>query len=221
MTLEVFSGVPDPQWMIQTDHPKYGEIKRLFGSATTYSPEHAPAKLGYEGFLVQEVKHGKRLKIVLVVGEETEKLQLLLLESIPDGKISSGIKSIVDKEIRSGKVSANVTNPAKRYAPWYRPNPWNDKDHVLLNNCYNYASTVMTDTFAQPGNGGGQPFPWVFTAADVRRSAEADGCVFTPERKHMCAPKGTEHLAALFVYIGKCILLHEYASGQDNANPVF
>ena len=207
MTLEVFSGVPDPQWTIRQNHPKYTKIKSSLSSATKYGPENAPSKLGYEGFLVQEVKNGKKQQEVLIVGKETEELQLLLLSSIPDGKISSFINSIVEKEIKSGNVSANVTNTdtAKRYAPWYRPSYWNVLAHVTRNNCYNYASTIRTDTFAQPGDGGGRPIPRVYTAADVRSSSEADGCKFTPARKHMCAPKGKEHLAALFVYIGKCI----------------
>ena len=210
VTLEVFSGVPDPQWTIKQNHPKYTTIKSSLGSAKTYKPEHAPSKLGYEGFVVREVINGKEKQEVLIVGNETKKLQLDLLSSIPDGKISSLISNIVKKEIESGKVSANVTNTdtantEKRYAPRYRPSFWNDKAHVRRNNCYNYASTIRTDTFAQPGNGGGKPFPWVFTAADVRSSAEADGCKFTPAKKHMCAPKGIEHLVALFAYIGKYI----------------
>ena len=202
MTLEVFSGVPDREWTITQNHQNFSEIRNLISSATTYKPEDAPSKLGYQGFIVQEVKNGNKQPAVLIVGPATEQLQMLLLWSIPAGNISSFINNIVTEEIRSGNVTANVSNPAKRFAPWYRPNPWNDPAHVRLNNCYNYASTIRNDTFAQPGNGGGQPFPWVFTAADVRRSAEADGCVFTATRKHMCAPRGPEHLAALFVYIG-------------------
>ena len=210
VTLEVFSGVPDPQWTIQENHPNYTKIKNSLNSATKYSPENAPSKLGYEGFLVQEVINGNNQSEVLIVGPETEQLQLDLLYSIPDDKISSFINSILEREIKSGNVSANVTNTdtsntAKRYAPSYRPSYWNGPAHVRLNNCYNYASAIRNDTFAQPGNGGGRPLPWVFTAADVRRSAEADGCIFKPARKHMCAPRGTRHLAALFVYIGKYI----------------
>ncbi|KAL9961485.1 hypothetical protein ACROYT_G030432 [Oculina patagonica] len=202
VTLEVFSGMPDPTWTIESDHPKYGEIKNLLRTATTFSPQQAPSKLGYEGFIVQEEKNGEKLTEKLVVGSETESLQLLLLGSVPDDKISSDIKSIVRREIRSGNVSANVTNPAKRHAPWYRPSKWNGVN-VTKNNCYNYASDVKTNTFAQPGRGSGQPFPPVFTADDVKRASEADGCIFTPARKHMCAPSGPRHLAALFVYIGQ------------------
>ena len=203
VTLEVFSGVPDPHWTIPKGHPAYGEIKRLLSSATTYKPEDAPPKLGYEGFIVQEVKKGEKQPKVLVVGPKTESLQLLLLQNVPDRTISTTIKSIVEKEIRGGKVSA-AKRTVKRYAPPYDPAIWNDGDHVVKNNCYNYASTIRTDTFAQPGDGSGQSYPWPFyKAEDIKKAAEADGCVFKKAQKHMCAPSGDEHLVALVVYLGK------------------
>ncbi|XP_078382406.1 uncharacterized protein LOC144665106 [Oculina patagonica] len=199
VTLEILSGVPDPQWTIQQNHQNFSEIKSLFSSAQKYQPEDAPSKLGYEGFIVEEVKKGKKQAPVLIVGPETDTLQLMLLWTAPSNRISTGI---VEMEIRSGKVSANVTNSAKRYAAPYNPGPWNEPAHVLLNNCYNYASTVLNDAFAQPGTGSGNPFPSSFTAEDVKRAATSDGCVFTPAQKHMCAPHGTEHLVALFYYEG-------------------
>ena len=63
VTLEVFSGVPDPQWMIlrnNVNDSMFQKIKKGLDSAQNYDPENAPGKLGYEGFLVQEVKNGKK-----------------------------------------------------------------------------------------------------------------------------------------------------------------
>ena len=107
VTLEVFSGVPNPQWTIQKGHPAYSEIKRLLSSAAKYEPEDAPSKLGYEGFIVEEVKKGKKQPEVLIMGPETKELQLLLLQNAPEGKISTTIKKIVEKKIRARKVSAS------------------------------------------------------------------------------------------------------------------
>ena len=204
VTLDTFSGVPDPQWVIREDNPKNSEIKRLVRSAPAYTQENAPSKLGYQGIVVQEVKNGKKQPEKLIVGQETKDLQLLLLRTIPEGtKISTEIKTNAEKEIRSGNVSPANLKRTKRYAPLYRPEYWNNAAHVRKNNCYNYASTNRTDTFAQPGTGSGNPFPYDFTAEDVKKAAEADGCTFKTAKKHMRALTGDElHLVALFIFIG-------------------
>ena len=198
----MFSGVRDPSWTIQQGNSNYQEIIASLNNATLYEPDEAPPKLGYQGFVVQEVKQGQKQSQKLVVGSETESLQLMLLRSSPEGKISSNVRNIVEMEIRNGNVSA-MSRRRKRYAPWYDPSHWNGPAHVRRNNCYNYASTIRNNTFAQPGFGAGQPYPFLFTAEDMKRATEADGCVSLVAKKHMCAPKGPEHLIALFVYIGK------------------
>ena len=203
VTLEIFSGVPDPQWRIDQDNPKYSEIKSLFDSAPEYKPElNAPPKLGYEGFVLLELRNGVNKTEKLIVGQERKELQKLLLQSIPEGKISTAIKEIVKEEIRGGKVSAVNLNPTKRYAPLYRPEYWNNAAHVRKNNCYNYASTIRNDQFQQPGSAAGKPFPFVYTGEDVKKAAEADGCRFKRAKTHMCAPRRKRHLVALFIYIG-------------------
>lgn len=203
VTLEVFSGVPDPQWMILRNNSKFQEIKKGLHRGRKYAPENAPGKLGYEGFLVQEVKNGKKQSEVLIVGRGTVKLQLLLLKSIPNGMISERIYNIVKKEIQGGKVAAVFDNTKKRSAPPYRPWYWNHDNHIERNNCYNYASTIRTDTFAQPGRGSGRPLPRLFKANDVRISATADGLRFKRAGNSMRAPAGPEHLVALVHYEGE------------------
>ena len=206
MTLEVFSGVPDPQWMILRNNVKgsmFQEIKKGLHRARKYAPENAPGKLGYEGFLVQEVKDGKKQSEVLIVGRATVKLQLLLLRSIPKGMISEEIYNIVQKEIQGGKVEAVADSTKKRHAPPYRPLYWNHRNHIELNNCYNYASTIRTDTFAQPGRASGRPLPLQFTARDVRLSAMADGLRFKRSLRCMRPPLRRRHLVALVYYEGE------------------
>jgi len=204
VTLEVFSGVPDPQWMILRNNSKFQEIKKSLHRGRKYAPENAPAKLGYEGFLVQEVKDGKKQSEVLIVGRGTVKLQLLLLKSIPKGMISEKIYNIVQKEIQGGKVGAVFDSPAKkRHAPSYRPMYWNHEDHIERNNCYNYGSTIRTDTFAQPGRASGNPLPRLFKGNDVKISATSDGLRFRRARPTMRPPAGTRHLVALVHYEGQ------------------
>jgi len=202
VTLEVFSGVPDPQWMILRNNSKFQEIKKGLHRGRKYAPENAPGKLGYEGFLVQEVKDGKKQPEVLIVGRGTVMLQLLLLKSIPKDMISERIYNIVQKEIQGGKVGAVLYSTKKRHAPSYRPSYWNHEDHIELNNCYNYGSTIRTDTFAQPGLASGRPLPLLFKAKDVKISAEADGLRFKQALPSMRPPAGRRHLVALVHYEG-------------------
>src|SRR6266576_2958315 len=67
--------------------------------------------------------------------------------------------------------------------PAYNPAPWNFQgtsssptNVQLTNNCYNYATDIRTDTFAQPGRASGlytvTPPP---NCADVGRGAVSDG----------------------------------------------
>lgn len=206
VTLEVFSGVPDPQWMILRNNVNgsmFQKIKKGLDSARKYDPENAPGKLGYEGFLVQEVKDGKKQSEVLIVGRRTVELQLLLLKSIPKGLISENIYNVVHKEIQDGKVEAVFDSTKKRHAPSYLPLYWNHKNHIERNNCYNYASTIRTDTFAQPGRASGKLLPPLFKARDVMLSAKADGLKFKRALPCMKPPRRNRHLLALAYYEGE------------------
>lgn len=183
------------------------DIKNELRSSKTYKQEQAPSKLGYQGFRVQEVTSGNKKPKVLLVGQETKKLQLLLLQTIPDRWITPTLYNIVMKEIQSGEVKpvAGATGAAsKRFAAWYDPCKWNNGKHIELNNCYNYANDKRTDTFAEPGEGGGRSFPDLFSGEDLKLSAEADGLRFEKARKHMCPPNDPDrHLVAIFIYSGK------------------
>lgn len=66
-----------------------------------------PAVLGYKGFLVRlpEAEEAE-----LVVGQETEALQKLLLETMPEGLLSHTLRKKTFQAINSGTVSASVPN---------------------------------------------------------------------------------------------------------------
>lgn len=118
--------------------------------------------------------------------------------------ISKRIHNIVQKEIQGGKVGAVFDSTKKRHAPSYRPLYWNDEDHIELNNCYNYGSTIRTDTFAQPGRASGTPLPPLFKAKDVKISAKADGFkTYKLALPSMRPPAGARHLVALVYYEGE------------------
>lgn len=57
----------------------------------------------------------------------------------------------------------------------FAPAFWNDPAHILRNNCYNYASNIRNDTFAQPGRAHGYTIPAACTGLQVATGALADG----------------------------------------------
>lgn len=74
-------------------------------------------------------------------------------------------------------------NGFRIFVPWrtpcYQPTYWNGGP-LITNNCYNYANNRRTDTFAQPGNGGGTTFDLYHpdinvVANELRAAAVADG----------------------------------------------
>lgn len=56
----------------------------------------------------------------------------------------------------------------------YKPDFWNDPDHLKLNNCYNYAVNIRTDTFAQPGRATGQ-YPYLKLCPQLTEAVLSDG----------------------------------------------
>lgn len=180
MTLAIFSGVEDPEWSITNNNPRYAEVRRLFRRATTYGPEHMPGKLGYEGFLVQEVTNGNVQPLVLVFGTESVQLQLLLLQTIPTNMIPTSLKNIIREAIQNGNVSAQLDHrTTKRNAPRYRPELWNDRLYILKNNCYNYALNVQNNCFQQPGDNSGRGASFTTTnfCSEVMQGTMSDGLV--------------------------------------------
>lgn len=73
--LLVYSGLPDPFWSIHPRHEKFKEIKELLEDARVrgiaYRHEHAPAILGYRGFLLH---HPQAEHVDLILGRETTAL---------------------------------------------------------------------------------------------------------------------------------------------------
>jgi hypothetical protein len=86
---------------------------------------------------------------------------------------------------------------------WYSPGFWNDDSYIRWNNnCYNYATNRRTDTFAQPGRGGGG-YPYadpigcgVIKAAAIKYDGAHERCD--------CFPKSEKprYLMALAVWPG-------------------
>ena len=82
------------------------------------------------------------------------------------------------------------------YTPAYDPQNWNDGGITqLCNNCYNYATTLVTNDFALPGLGGGQVYT-KHTENNLKDAAVRDGLKVEVFNE---IPAGDEHLVALAV----------------------
>jgi len=215
MSVGIFSGNPDPQWKVLSSQPNYKKISALLLSTKTYSTDAMPSRLGFKGFIVQEGK-----KAQLIVGPESKNLQLLLLASIPKGLLTDNVIKVIQDEISSGAVTADVSKVvAKRYAPPYNPGAWGGIHFraKLCNNCYNYASTVVTNNFAKPGTGSGHPFG-ARTGPAVVAAAVWDGLVNMapqpPPGPVTVPPAGNIHMMALVVWPG--VDFHWYRLDSNN-----
>ena len=86
MTLDVFSGRKNPQWLLLPSNAKFAQIKKLLVEARksdlTYSPNMKPARLGFKGFLVQELTQKEP---ELIIGKSTFPLQKQLFKTLPAG----------------------------------------------------------------------------------------------------------------------------------------
>ncbi|MFJ1654641.1 hypothetical protein ACIOC2_25385 [Streptomyces sp. NPDC088337] len=91
-----------------------------------------------------------------------------------------------------------------------RMNP--DWCRQCTNNCYNYATNVRTDTFAQPGRGSGRTFTAIdCDCAHLSRYAFYDGLVYTPAADNVCPSEGV--LVALVLEPG--VDFHWYRMNSD------
>ena len=199
----IFSGKPDPVFKVLSSQPNYQLINALLSATKTYSADAMRSRLGYKGLVLQNGK-----KVELIVGPESKKLQLLLLQIVPKGLLSDTVIKVIQDEINSDAVTADVSKVVvKRYNPTYNPAPWGGYNFrkKICNNCYDYATTKVTNEFAQPGIGSGHPFGDV-VAEDVLASAQSDGLVpINPTPVHGTRfrnPTGNSHMVCLVVWPG-------------------
>ena len=112
--------------------------------------------------------------------------------SFQTGKSVTAVQEIAGNP---SPASAGVVVAASG-AVTYNPGLWNTPAHQPHNNCYNYATDIMTDTFAQPGWAHGI-FPPT-TCAGEDSGATADGLVGSKEQR--CPT--CSHLVALVISPG-------------------
>lgn len=200
--VQIYSGLPDPHWTITVRNPNYKAISALLLDAKNggfaHSIDATPARLGFKGFIVTEEKAAH-----LFLGEETDKLQSLLLKTRPTDSIPDKILRQIETAITTGAVKPEIVRgKSKRYVPPYNEAPWSGITERICNNCYNYANIRLMNNFAQPGYGGGGYSQVVSTPDHCAAAAQADG-LLEPEYDllssagNFIAPPGNRHLVAL------------------------
>ena len=129
--------------------------------------------------------------------------------SFQTGKTVSAVQEVAGN---ASPASAGVVVAASG-AVTYNPGIWNTPAHQPHNNCYNYATDIMTDTFAQPGQAHGV-FPPT-TCAGEDSGAVADGLVGTNKEKR-CPT--CSHLVALVISPGNggCDVDYHWYRQDDN-----
>ena len=199
VTLLTFSGRPNPKWVVEVNSKNYmliqNKLTLVRNKGFAYHPDGIPNKLGYRGFLVKDTRSQTE---DLIVGPETIQLQVDLLNSMPKGLLLPGNLEAIKDEMKVVKVvkAGGEKSVNRRYAPAYDPQNWNDGGITqLCNNCYNYATTLVTNDFAQPGRGGGQVYT-KHTENNLKAAAVRDGLKVEVFNE---IPTGNEHLVALAV----------------------
>jgi hypothetical protein len=82
---------------------------------------------------------------------------------------------------------------------------WNQSDVQFYNNCYNFATDIRTDTFAQPGVGGGSPAAYPpFDCQPDTGGAITDGLQPGVDLADLCRTSGLPqgHIVALLIWPG-------------------
>lgn len=204
VTLNVFSGRPNPSWCIGDKHIDV-ILERVEASSKVAinKPIGAAGLLGYRGLSVRFVDHpgvGDSTLYVQhgvidrgqfepsrVTDTDFERFLLETGEAAIDGAVLEFVHAELQNptmlEIPELFLVAAGGCPACNAAdaPSYNPGRWNDGGAVqLTNNCYNYANDQITNTFAQPGRAAGKPIQALQCVGNpptrgAQPAAQADG----------------------------------------------
>jgi hypothetical protein len=201
VTLHIYSGRPNPQWVLPDAAAREFEdrLKRTAATArlSNLKPAGITGSLGYRGFTVQDSTDSRVITLHAGVIDPGRLSMTLLTENreLEQWLLDTGKASVPELTMvyAARQVSTAVLQgPIDWHPPLQRCNPCMAKDARPLelslwtatagasNNCYNYANDRMTNTTAQPGKASGHPFTQEATCVggvSVQDAAVADGLV--------------------------------------------
>lgn len=189
ITLHVYSGRPDPAWEITDDQAL--ELARMLQAAperTLAKPPGVAGPLGYRGFTIDAIGERRLERQTLVHGGIADigrfdlslhlgspEVEKFLLETAGED-VNAETRDFVLSELEAPTGLYRAEDFGRRFvAPPYNPGKWNNDAAIRTrNNCYNYASDKITNTFAQPGRGTGQMYT-ALTCGNVGPASQRDG----------------------------------------------
>lgn len=200
VTLNVFSGRPNPVWIVPDDVAEEFDSRiSSLNLRTRLKPSGLFGGLGYRGFSVRRndestmaYVHGGMVDTgqgspTLVANDRA--LERWLLSTAGDAitaqvreHVEESLNSPVDLEAALPPEPAGATcHPcAAADAPTYNPGMWNTPAVQPHNNCYNYANNQITGTFAQPGRASGHPITSLANCASPSAASVSDGLRSVP-----------------------------------------
>ncbi|XP_052782365.1 uncharacterized protein LOC128218718 [Mya arenaria] len=224
VTMNVYSGRDNPSWVIDDKDPMYSQISWAVNSnpPTDLDDDH----LGYCGFTVQATNALGQTAYKTVGRHTSRTIESMLLRSCPSSlQLSSGLMNHVTSGIMGqirvtkpqvAKISVTHNNEEDNFtikirqtiggrkkrqaamcATRFAPENWNYAPVQRSNNCYNYATNIQTNTFAQPGRASGRRYTRT-TAANVYAATLRDG--LTPLSR---PDAGNQCLVALVIWPGE------------------
>jgi len=185
VTMHVFSGVEDPTWtLIGKDEIKARQyIQDVINNEVRYEAPYF--QMGYTGFTLNGGLH--------VYGHQ--EFELFLLHTWPERvhypSVMEHVQQVMAERvlIESANIRTKQINvkdkcdiPVVGADNITAYNPQTDCcgffiKYQTANNCYDYGSDIVTNTFAQPGRGSGHR--WDYDTCDsVKEAAERDGLVW-------------------------------------------
>lgn len=205
VTLDVFSGRPNPRWIIDSD--QVSELQHFAKARARAFAAAPPPVLGYRGFTLTPVIDDSGKPLGALEAEATkefghhvfgdEEVEHYLLKTAGT-HLEDLVRQHVGSSIGQPPLVMAATAPrlacppcTAADAPAYNPGFWNNNPTTLQNNnCYNYANNQVTNTFAQPGRATGHQYTQL-TCASVQPAAQSDGLAPTPNfSSHLAAGKG-------------------------------
>lgn len=205
ITIDIFSGRPNPQWTID-DRPVVERlVQQLAGNpdAVAASSDAVPPTLGLRALYVDVLSDNAPAhlaqRFILApgthdpaasawLGEEllataprtSTDLPPEFLDSVRDGiRQWPDAAGGGDRRLSGAGPSGRKGAAPQLVCPFdtapFNPAFWNAPEVQPYNNCYNYATNLATDTYAQPGRAHGYAIPPTCTCAEVAHGAELDG----------------------------------------------
>ncbi|XP_061172956.1 uncharacterized protein LOC133182216 [Saccostrea echinata] len=195
--LNVFSGRPNPS--VEVPLPLMMNMMKKFPLRPT---KNNPRALGYRGFIVN-----MGTMSMPIPGGSSRELEGMMMKffNIPMEVRDHCNQQIFGKD-RNNPLYTEFTSSRTCQNPqsstMFQPSRWNSNSMIQeQNNCYNYATDIITNTFAQPGRASGYNYPST-TGQNLQYSSELDGLVRVEPPSEQCLPVPNRNLVALVIWPG-------------------